>query len=119
MSGRASRRKGSRGELELARILEAHGFPCRRTPNSGGLAIKGDLTSPDGGCAIPGYHLEVKRQETLAIPKWLRQAHADAGGNVPVLVFRRNATRAADPVTQWHAVLPLEALLGLLREEAA
>lgn len=116
MSGRRSRTKGARAELEVARILTAAGFPARRTPNSGGLAIKGDLTGSAGEPCIPGYALEVKRQERLNIPAWLRQAHADAGGNVPLLVFRCNAKVRSDPLNTWHVCLPLEDLLGLLVE---
>jgi hypothetical protein len=112
VTGRASRRKGKTGELEVAKILATHGFECRRTPNSGGLAIKGDLTGLDG------YHVEIKRQETLAIPKWLRQAHADAGPDTPLLVFRRNRTNQGDPIGRWHVCLPLEAFAGLLKEAA-
>lgn len=113
-SGRASRRKGKNGELEVVKILERHGFRARRTPNSGGLAIKGDLTGYEGEPCIPGYHLEVKRVERLDLPKCLRQAHADAGGNVPLLIHRRNDDRTGDPLARWHATLPLEDLLVLL-----
>src|SRR4051812_42378602 len=39
----SERRKGAGGELEVARIFKAAGFDCDRTPNSGGLRIRGDL----------------------------------------------------------------------------
>ena len=110
VSGRASRRKGKNGELEVVREFAKHGFALRRTPNSGGLAIKGDLIGLDG------YHLEVKRQETLAIPRWLRQAHADAGANTPLLAFRCNRTLQSDPVGRWHVCLELAAFADLLRQ---
>src|SRR6266542_283522 len=116
MSGKRSRRKGSRGELELAHLFEEHGFPCRRTPNSGGLAVKGDLTAPDGSPAIPGYHFEVKRAETLRVPEWLRQAHADAGELVPVVCFRSSRTAHIGPLGEWHSTLPTRDLLALLAE---
>ena len=97
MSGRRSRDKGSRGELEVAAIFKSFGFDARRTPNSGGLSWRGDVVG------VPGYVLEVKRQETLAVPAWLRQAAADAAvcDSVPVVVFRRSGER-------WHAIVPLE-----------
>lgn len=119
MTGRASRRKGAEGEREVAKILERYGFHARRTPNSGGLSIKGDLTGHLGEPAIPGYHIEVKRCETILLPKWLRQAHADAGRNTPLLIFRTSKGQANDPLGYWHATLPLEdllALLGIARE---
>ena len=103
MSGWSSRDKGSRGELEVAAIFKAAGFDARRTPNSGGLSWRGDIVG------VPGYVLEVKRQETLALPAWLRQAAADAAvcGCVPVVAFRRSQ----EP---WFAVLPLEELARLI-----
>lgn len=117
MTGRRSRRKGAGYELELCRDAAEFGFHGRRTPNSGGLAIKGDVTAIDGtGPMLPGFHLEAKRQETLAIPAWLRQAYADAGALVPLVVFRRNRTRALDPLGTSHAVIPWRDLLGLLAE---
>ncbi len=123
-NGRASRRKGSAGELEVAKVFQAHGFDVRRTPNSGGLVVKGDLIGLDG------YSVEVKRCERLAVPAWLRQAHRDAGvGEVPLLAFRTSATLKMDPLSRWNAVLPLEEvarliardreLAELLHEEAA
>ena len=107
MSGRRSRDKGSRGELEVAAIFKTAGFAdAVRTPNSGGLSWRGDVVG------VPGYVLEVKRQETLALPAWLRQAAADAAvcDSVPVVAFRRSGER-------WHAVLPLEELARLLASD--
>lgn len=113
VSGRSSRRKGKSGELEVAAILQAAGLEhVRRTPNSGGLAWRGDLQG------VQGYVIEVKRCETLAIPAWLRQAYAAAtAGEVPVVVFRRSAPgngRERPPDTRWHAVIPLEELARLV-----
>lgn len=111
MSGRSARRKGAEGEREVARILKSQGFDATRTPNSGGLSWRGDVQG------VPGYVIEVKRQETLAIPAWLRQAYAAAsGGEVPVLVFRRDG-RGTSPDGLWHAILPLEELVRLVRHE--
>jgi Holliday junction resolvase len=44
---KSERRKGQDGELEVARIFQAAGFDCNRTPNSGGLRITGDLYGDD------------------------------------------------------------------------
>ncbi len=101
MTGRASRKKGARGELEVAAELGRHGLSARRTPNSGGLAWRGDLQG------VEGYVIEVKRCERWNVPAWLVQAHAAAsGGEVPVLVMRRSVD--GGPAGRWHAVIPLE-----------
>ena len=112
LNGRSSRRKGSRGELEVAGVFQAHGFDARRTPNSGGLAWRGDVQG------VPGYVLEVKRCERLSLPAWLNQAYAAAsGGEVPVVIFRRSwrgTARDGSVAGVWHAVVPLEELARLI-----
>lgn len=111
MTGRASRRKGANGEREVARIFAEHGFDARRTPNSGGLAWRGDLAG------VPGYVIEVKRCERFDVPRWLEQAHAAArGGEVPILAFRRSM--GGGVAGRWHAALPLEDLARLIGEAA-
>jgi Holliday junction resolvase len=98
----SERRKGAGGELEVAAIFRRAGFDCDRTPNSGGLRIKGDLAG-----TVPA-HVEVKRQEVLRLPLWLRQAESDApAGATPVVAFRQSHG-------QWYAALPLYRLAALL-----
>lgn len=99
---RSEREKGARGELEVARVFREHGFDCDRTPNSGGLRLRGDLYGN-----VP-VHVEVKRQETLRLPLWLRQAGLECdAGQTPVVAFRQNNGH-------WYAALPLDALARLL-----
>lgn len=97
----AERRKGARGEREVVAILRAHGLPVDRTARQGGLSVRGDLTG------VPGYHIEVKRQETIRLPAWLAQARAECGADVPVVVHRTSRS-------SWYATLPLDALARLL-----
>lgn len=99
--GKSSRRKGAYGEREVRDILRAHGFTCERDGR-----LDTDLKHD-----CDGYHLEVKRRETLAIPAWMRQARAESGGKIPVVVYRRSRE-------EWMAVLPFERLAHLLRIEA-
>lgn len=107
-----ARRKGNKGELEAAALFNEYGHGLRRTPNSGGLAWRGDLQG------MEGYVFEVKRQERLDVPAWLRQVYAAArGGEIPVLLFRRNRTNPTDPLGRWHAVLPAEELARLFALE--
>lgn len=100
------RRKGVTGEREVAAIFRVHGFECDRTPNSGGLRIKGDLYG-----TVPA-HVEVKRHETLRLPAWLRQAEAEAEEDaLPVVAFRQNRGT-------WYAAIPLHDLARLLAMQA-
>ena len=105
MSG-SERRKGAGGELEVARIFKAAGFDCDRTPNSGGLRIRGDLHGE-----LP-IHVEVKRQETARPWLWAKQSRDDAGAGERWLVAMR---RSHD---EWLALLPLASVVRLLRIEA-
>jgi len=126
---RAERDKGARGEREVAAVLRRHGLPVDRTIQQSGFYVRGDLTG------VPGYHFEVKRQETLRVPQWIRQAWADCDDAVPVVVFRTNAgfsqaevvrvdelgndmgvatIRVPDALGEWHAILPLADLAKLL-----
>ena len=104
MSGR-ERRKGAAGELEVARIFQAAGFDCDRTPNSGGLRIRGDLHGE-----LP-VHVEVKRQETARPWLWAAQARAEhAAGRGWIVAMRRSHD-------EWLAMLPLVDLVRLLKVE--
>jgi hypothetical protein len=108
MSGRRSRRKGAVGENEFRDVLRSFGFDARRTPMSGGAEWKGDLINAQGGSPIPFVHLEIKRQERLCIPAWIRQAEADApDDHVPVVVFRQNGQ-------PWRAIVPADHYLRLI-----
>lgn len=101
---RASRTKGQRGELEVIEILRAHGWDrAHRNHQSGGQG-GGDIARGPEGC-----HFEIKRQERLNLPAWLRQAHDEAGPHdLPVVVFRQSRG-------QWWACLEFEELLALLK----
>lgn len=100
-----SRRKGKTGELELARLLTAEGFPAVR-----GVQYHGGADSPDVRCAcLPGIHFEVKRTERLRLYDALAQARHDAGGKLPIVAHRANASR-------WVAIMDFSDLLALLRE---
>ncbi|MBA2633466.1 MAG: hypothetical protein H0U86_10795 [Chloroflexi bacterium] len=82
---------------------------ARRTPNSGGLSWRGDIAG------VPGFVIEVKRCETLAVPAWLRQAYADTrAGEVPIVAFRRSDNQTGDPLGRWHGIVPLEELARLI-----
>ena len=102
--GKSERTKGAGGEREVAAVFRAVGFDCDRTPNSGGLRVKGDLAG-----SVPA-HVEVKRQEVLRLPLWLRQARDEApAGVVPVVAFRQSRG-------EWYAAVPLAQLARLFAE---
>lgn len=97
----AERSKGARGEREVADVFRSFGLPVDRTVHNAGLYLRGDITG------VEGYHVEVKRQETLRVPQWIRQAEAECGDCVPIVTFRQNRG-------EWYAALPLRDLARLL-----
>ena len=97
----SERTKGARGEREVADLLRAFGIECDRTVHNSGMFLRGDLTG------VAGYHIEVKRQETLRVPAWIRQAADECGDCVPVVTFRQNRG-------EWYAALPLRDLARLI-----
>ena len=94
MAGNHSRNKGARGERELFGLLTAEL----------GFIVERNLSQTRGGGAdcitIPGWSIEVKRCETLAIPSWWRQAVEQAleENKKPILFYRKSRA-------QWAAVV--------------
>lgn len=100
--GKLSLEKGKRGEQEVARVLKNFGFPARRSVQyCGSTGEAADVVGLDG------FHLEVKRCESLRLADWLRQAERDCGGAIPVVCHRRSNER-------WYATLPMDDLFRLI-----
>ncbi len=103
MSGRPSRRKGNRGENEVAECFRQAGYTVERR----GVGFSGDDLRVQ---ELPEFYLEVRRRERLMIPQWCREIAEKGQGKVPVLIFRRSRER-------WHVCLSLEDFLNLLSSE--
>ena len=88
-----SQQKGKRAEREVAKLINKYlGTNVRRTPQSGGLSIKGDIIDINPDSAAFDYHFEVKDQKKLMIPKWWEQIYGDCPkGKIPINVFKMNA----------------------------
>jgi hypothetical protein len=105
-----SQQKGKRAEREVAKLINKYlGTNVRRTPQSGGLSIKGDIIDINPDSAAFDYHFEVKDQKKLMIPKWWEQIYGDCPkGKIPINVFKMNA--------RFYATLEFTDFLSLLRE---
>lgn len=105
MSGRSSQAKGRRGELELAALLQQHGYDVR----PGEPLNYGQEADVVG---LPHIHCEIKRCQQLRLSEWMRQASDDAekfGDGAPTIFFRRN--REA-----WMVCMKLENWLQLYQK---
>ena len=92
--GLNSQKKGKRFELQVAKYLSKEfETSIRRTPNSGGLSIKGDIMATQG--ILSEYNWECKNQEKLNIWKALEQSRNDCLGShkEPLVVFTKNHHR--------------------------
>ena len=102
--------KGKRAEREVAKLINQHlSTNVRRTPQSGGMSIKGDIIDINPDSPAFDYHFEVKDQKKLMIPKWWEQIYDDLPpGKIPVNVFKMNA--------KFYATLEFKDWLSLLVE---
>ncbi len=109
MSG--SKAKGTRGEHEIEKILQAYGIRAYRNDQ----IFKGGKGNPDVSAEIAGIplHIEVKRCERLNVPEAMHQAERDAAEHtLPVVAHRRNRE-------SWMLTLRLSDLLDILSEKNA
>jgi hypothetical protein len=107
----SQRRKGTKGEQEVAREYRAQGFAAARVPNSGGLDTKGDVLG------VPGVHVETKIGATIRLWEGLAQAELEAPhGQTPALHFRRSSRQAS---SGWYVAVPLDDWIDLLKARDA
>ncbi len=100
--GAKSQAKGRRAELELARILQGHGYNVE----PGRALSYGEVPDLTG---LPGVHIEVKRRERLELAEWMQQAERDAdrfGDGAPTVFHRRSRS-------PWLVTMHLEDWLRL------
>lgn len=103
-----SRRKGQRGERELAALLSYHGFPARRGQQYKGGPESPDIESPT--MSMLGFHIECKRSETLRLSEWLAQVDKEKGNKCPLVFWKKNnhpwvVLTDAEAFLDWLAVM--------------
>lgn len=98
--GRAARRKGKRGELEVVRKFREYGFEDAARSQRGVAQTEGDVQN------VPDM-TEIRRRETLHMPKWIAECRDKRGDREWALVFRRSN----EP---WSVAIDLDHYLDLL-----
>lgn len=99
-----SRRKGKRGELEVARVLREYGYDCRRGQQYSGANGDADVVG------LPGIHIEVKRRERLDLYAAVDQAKRDRKEDeLPAIFHRKNNC-------DWLVTMPLDSWMEVYRE---
>lgn len=106
----ASRDKGNRAELAVARYLRANGFPHAERARVGWTDDRGDI---DG---VPGVVIEVKDARQWRLSEWLSEMEVELantpGARVGFLVVKRAGIADAG---QWYAVMSLASMTDLIR----
>lgn len=97
-----SKKKGARGEREVAALLKSYGFEARR-----GQQFSGSPDSPDVVHNIPNTHIEVKFRERLNLYDAIEQAQKDDPEKTPVVFHRRKHK-------QWLTILYTDDFLKLV-----
>ena len=106
MGGKTSQRKGRAAELELAHVLQGHGYNVE----PGRALSYGEVPDLSG---LPGVHIECKRAETLRLSEWMEQSERDAarfGDGAPAVFFRRSRS-------PWCVVMKLEDWMAIYKQE--
>lgn len=99
-----SKRKGSAGERELARLLQGYGYDTRRSVQYIGYQPEADVIG------IDGIHIECKRCEQVRDEVFLQQSERDSQKNeIPVVMYRRNKEK-------WKVTLRLDLFMTVWSE---
>ena len=98
-----SKRKGAKGERELASKLRDYGYDCRRGQQYNGLEGE-DVVGLDY------IHCEVKRVQALNLDEAMEQAKKDSRENqIPAVFHRKNNKK-------WKVTMELEDWINLYNE---
>jgi len=104
MSGRTSRNKGARAELELVHMFRDHlGIACNRNYKQVAQAQHGDIEQ-----LIGPYLIESKNCKDLELAKWWEQARAAAEAHpnkpMPCVAYRLPNRKPED---RWRFTVPI------------
>jgi Holliday junction resolvase len=105
-----SKQKGTAAETAVVRYLQEHGFPYAERRALHGNLDKGDIT----GCGPIVF--EVKDHAKITIPAWLKELEeevANAKAEAGAVVAKKRGTLK---VGEWYAIMPVSALVKLLKE---
>ena len=98
-----SKKKGAKGERELASKLRDYGYNCRRGQQYNGLEGE-DVVGLDY------IHCEVKRVQALNLDEAMEQAKRDSKDNQMPAVFHRKNNK------KWKVTMELEGWINLYNE---
>jgi len=107
-----AKQKGTAAESALVKFLVGQGFPGAERRALTGSFDQGDITG------TPCLAWEVKNHTTYKIPAWIKETEferVNAKADFGILAIKPNGVGLSN-AGQWWAVLPMEAMVRLLRE---
>jgi predicted alpha/beta hydrolase len=110
MSGAASRNKGKRAELAVAKWLRDNGWQAVTTRAASGMQQGDDLATNTG------LSWEVKDHARLELAAWIDQAAANADGKPAVVIHKRRGVASPDG---WYCTMTGADLMRLLSREVS
>ena len=99
MSGKSSRDKGARGELQAAAALRALGIDAERAARNG-------ISTQDLLHTLYGLHVEIKHQAKPDLWGAFRQAELDSRGLLAPVVIAKKVSRSGS--SDWVVMHKLE-----------
>lgn len=108
-----SKQKGTSAEsafVKNERVLESFPFVERRALS--GVNDMGDVSG------APGLVFEIKNHKSYKFPEWIKETEVErvnAKADYGILVVKPNGV-GLNSVDQWWAVMPMSAMLDLLRD---
>ena len=106
----ASKRKGSKAELDVVKYLQSHGWIYAERRLAGDRNDKGDVAGVNGVC------IEIKNRTKTSLAEWVQEMLVEtknALARTGVVIHKRNGK--AD-VADWYATLPVSMYVQLLKE---
>ena len=106
----ASKRKGSKAELDVVKYLQSHGWIYAERRLAGDRNDKGDVAGVNGVC------IEIKNRTKTSLAEWVQEMLVEtknALARTGVVIHKRKGK--AD-VADWYATLPVSMYVQLLKE---
>jgi Holliday junction resolvase len=106
----ASKRKGSKAELDVVKYLQTHGWIYAERRLAGDRYDKGDVAGVNGVC------IEIKNRTKISLAEWVEEMIVEtknALARTGVVIHKR---KGKSEVKDWYATLPVGMYVQLLKE---
>ena len=106
----ASKRKGSKAELDVVKYLQSQGWIYAERRLAGDRNDKGDVAGVNGVC------IEIKNRTKISLAEWIAEMIVEtknALARTGVVIHKR---KGKSDVADWYATMPVSMYVRLLKE---